>query len=161
MEIWDLYTKDRQLTKKTHLRGELIPKGYYHLVVHVWITDGNNRFLMSKRDKSRPTFPLLWECVGGSVLTGEDSFQGAIRETLEEVGIDLANSNGRVVFTKTRTKDIMDVWLFTYTGKVDLNLATTNEVCEVKWMTKEEISKLNKEGFLVPTLEYFFDEIAD
>ena len=116
---------------------------------------------MSKRDKSRPTFPLLWECVGGSVLTGEDSFQGAIRETLEEVGIDLTNSNGRVVFTKTRTKDIMDVWLFTYTGKVDLNLATTNEVCEVKWMTKEEISKLNKEGFLVPTLEYFFNEIAD
>ncbi len=160
MEIWDLYTKDRGITNKTHVRGKPIPEGYYHLVVHVWITDGNNRFLMSKRDASRPTFPLLWECVGGSVLRGENSYQGVIRETIEEVGIDLTDCEGTVFYTKTRINDIMDAWLFTYAGDIDLSLATTNEVCEVKWMTKEDILQLYEKHSLVPTLEYFFEKIA-
>ena len=37
MEIWDLYNEKRELTSLEHLRGEEIPEGYYHLVVHVWI----------------------------------------------------------------------------------------------------------------------------
>ena len=37
MEIWDLYTELREVTGKEHIRGEVIPEGYYHLVVHVWI----------------------------------------------------------------------------------------------------------------------------
>ena len=37
MEFWDLYTEDRVLTGKIHLRGQEIPENMYHLVVHVWI----------------------------------------------------------------------------------------------------------------------------
>jgi 8-oxo-dGTP pyrophosphatase MutT (NUDIX family) len=36
----------------------------------------------------------MWECVGGSVVKGEESLQGAIREVKEEVGVDLELSNG-------------------------------------------------------------------
>jgi 8-oxo-dGTP pyrophosphatase MutT (NUDIX family) len=41
----------------------------------------------------------MWECVDGSVVKGEDSLQGAIREAKEEVGVDLNPENGQVVFT--------------------------------------------------------------
>lgn len=44
----------------------------------------------------------MWECVGGSVVKGEDSLQGAIREAKEEVGVDLMPENGQVLFTKIR-----------------------------------------------------------
>ena len=44
----------------------------------------------------------MWECVGGSVVKGEDSLSEAIRETKEEVGVDLLPENGQVLFTKTR-----------------------------------------------------------
>ena len=37
MEKWDLYTKYREKTGREHIRGEEIPDGFYHLVVHVWI----------------------------------------------------------------------------------------------------------------------------
>lgn len=30
---------------------------------------------------------LVWECVDGSVIKGEDSLQGALREVKEEVGV--------------------------------------------------------------------------
>jgi isopentenyldiphosphate isomerase len=166
MEIWDLYTADGKITGESHVRGEELPEGRYHLVVHVWITDGNGNYLISKRAESRPTYPLMWECVGGSVLKGESSAEGAVRETKEEVGVDLLAENGKVVYRKTRGyvngkkfNDIMDVWLFRYDGDVSLAKATTDEVAEVHWMTREQIEEIYAAGLLVPTLEYFFTEV--
>ncbi len=161
MEIWDLYTADRKLTGRTHIRGEEIPDGYHHLVVHVWIRNGRGEYLISQRAASRPTFPLMWECVGGSVTVGEDSLTGALRETKEEVGVDLDPAAGKVVFSRTRSyfHDILDVWLFEYDGEADLARATTDEVAQIKWMTAAEIRALCESGEFVDTLTYFFTEI--
>ena len=161
MEIWDLYDASRSLTGKTHRRGDPIPEGYYHLAVHVWLRAPDGRYLMSRRAASRPTFPLMWECVGGSVITREDSYQGALREVYEEVGIDLNGLKGEVLFTKTREmvdgkifRDIMDAWLFELPDGVEAKLdeATTDEVCECRFMTREEIFSLYHSGELVETL---------
>lgn len=166
MEVWDLYDENRNLTGKYCIRGEEIPDNYYHLVVHVWIRNNKGEFLVSQRSESRPTNPLMWECVGGSVVKGEDSLTGAIRETKEEIGIDLSEVKGKLVFSKIRKmnqgkkfNDIMDVWLFEYNGEVDLKTATTDEVRDVRWMKKEEIKKLFEGGKLVQTLGYFFDHV--
>ena len=75
MELWDLYNENRELLGRDHIRGEEIPEGCYHLVVHVWIRNSKGEYLISRRSADRPSFPLLWECVGGSVLKGEDSLQ--------------------------------------------------------------------------------------
>ena len=159
MELWDLYDKNGNVTGKILERGNLIPEGYYHLVVHIWIKNKDNMFLISRRDKSRESYPLKLECQGGSVLKGETSLGGAIRETKEEVGIDLTNIPGKMIYRKIRHhfRDIMDVWLFEYNGEVDLSKATTNEVCEVKWMKYDDIKNCLVSGELVPTLDYFFD----
>ena len=166
MEKWDLYTKYREKTGKEHIRGEELPEGFYHLVVHVWIRNSKGEYLISQRSASRPTFPLMWECVGGSVIKGESSIEGAVREVKEEVGLDLEQEAGRLLFTKVRGSnykyeckkynDIMDVWLFDYDGELQLEAATTDEVADCKWMTVSEIQKLYEEKKLVQTLDYFF-----
>lgn len=166
IEKWDLYTKYREKTGETHVRGEKIPEGFYHLTVHVWIRNHKGEYLISRRSASRPTFPLMWECVGGSVLMGESSIDGAIREVKEEIGLDLNEESGRLLFTKVREKDIvndivfndiLDVWLFEYDGEPHLEAATTDEVADCKWMTVSEIRKLYEDKKLVWTLGYFFD----
>ncbi len=161
MEEWDLYDENKNITGKIHIRGNQIPDDFYHLVVHVWIKNNEGKFLISQRSENRPTFPLMWECVGGSVLKGEDSLQGAKRETMEEVGINLSNIDGDLVYNKVRKrfKDIMEVWLFQYNGEIDLKKATTDEVKDFKWMTKEQIKQLYKDKQLVQTLDYFLNEI--
>lgn len=163
MEKWDLYTKYREKSGKEHIRGEKIPEGFYHLVVHVWIRNQKGEYLISQRSFRRPTFPLMWECVGGSVLKGESSIEGAVREVKEEVGLDLEQSTGKLLFSKIcGTLDgkvfnnIMDVWLFNYNGEVHLEDATTDEVADCKWMTVPEIRQLYKEKKLVQAMEYFF-----
>ena len=166
MEVWDLYDENKNVTGKYCVRGNEIPDNYYHLVVHVWIKNDKGEYLISQRSENRPTFPLMWECVGGSVLKGESSLQGAIRETKEEVGIDFKESEGKLAYSKVRKtvngkkfNDIMDVWLFEYNGDVKLENATTDEVRDIKWMKKEEIKELLENKKLVQTLDYFFNEI--
>lgn len=165
-EIWDLYSENRELLGRDHIRGEQLPIDGYHLVVHVWIRNSKGEYLISQRSANRTRYPLMWECVGGSVLKGEDSLQGALREVKEEVGIDLEPDKGHVLFTKVRkvmegkiVNDIVDVWLFDYDGEVNLSNATTDEVAQVAWMNKEQIRELHEQKMFVCTLEYFFTEV--
>ncbi len=159
MELWDLYTRDRQPTGETHIRGTQLSPERYHLVVHVWIRNSRGEWLISQRAASRPTFPLKWECVGGSVTAGENSLTGALREAKEEVGVDLDPAVGQLVNSTIRDhfQDIKDDWVFTYDGPIDLANATTDEVADMRWMTVEEIRKLYDAGELVHTLGYFFE----
>ena len=166
MEIWDLYDENRHIIGE-HIRGIELPENGYHLVVHIWIKNSKGQYLIAQRAASRPSNPLMWECQGGSVLKGETSLQGALREVKEEVGIDLDENKGHVVFSHTRHyvegkkfNDIMDVWLFEYNGITDLDQATTDEVAQIKWLYPDEIKKLFEEHQFVSTLEYFFTKIT-
>ncbi len=163
-EIWDLYDERRSLTGRDHIRGEKIPQGYYHLVVHVWIRNSRGEYLISRRSADRPRHPLKWECVGGSALKGEDSLSAAIRETQEEVGLTLSPNDGRLirsmvgrVVNEVKFSDIVDVWLFACDGPVSLEKATTAEVEQSAWLNKEQIRTLYDKGDLVDTLGYFFE----
>ena len=62
---------------------------------------------------------------------------------------------GRVV-NGVKISDIVDVWLFAYDGPVSLEQATTEEVVQTVWMSKEQIKELYDTGKLVHTLGYFF-----
>lgn len=164
MELWDLYDEHGEFIGSDHIRGEEIPQGCYHLVVHIWIRNSKGEYLISQRSADRPSFPLMWECVGGSVLKGEDSLTGAIREVREEVGVLLPAKHGRLVKSVVREevngvsfRDILDVWLFEYDGPVALEQATTHEVAQTAWMTKAQIQQLLDNGELVQTLSYFFE----
>ena len=84
MEIWDLYDVNRAVIGE-HIRGAELSAHGYHQAVHVRIRNSQWKYLMSKRSKSRPTFPLMRECVGGSVLKGESSLQWALRKAQEDV----------------------------------------------------------------------------
>ena len=165
-EIWDLYDENRELLGKDHVRGEQLPIDGYHLVVHVWIRNSKGEYLISQRSANRPTFPLVWECVDGSVIKGEDSLQGALREVKEEVGVDLLPEKGHVILSDIKkiefgkvVNKMVDVWLFEYDGEVDLSNATTDEVAQVAWMNQEQIKELFEHNMFVETLEYFFTEV--
>ncbi len=166
MELWDLYTENRIKTGETHIRGNPLPKNRYHLVVHVWIKDSKGRYLISQRSKTRKVNPLKFESTAGAVLKGENSLQAAIRETKEELGIDLNPSMGKMIFSEVRKEldgivfnDIKDVWLFNYDGEADLKNATTHEVESAKWMTIDEIYELYDSGEMVSKRTDCFDKV--
>lgn len=166
MEIWDLYNLAGEVIGE-HVRGTQMPENGYHLVVHVWIRNAAGQYLMTQRSAQKKTYPLAWECVGGSVIQGEDSLTAALREVQEEVGIVLDTNNGGKVLTKirdfaggARVNDINDVYLFAYDGEIPLAEALTDEVAQACWMTRDEIIALYESGKMVSVikdLSYFIE----
>lgn len=168
METWDLYDRQRRIIGE-HCRGTELPPGGYHLVVHVWIRNSKGKYLMTQRSAEKATYPLAWECVGGSALKGESSIEAALRETSEEIGLHMSENDAEHLFTfirdvidGKRINDIVDVWLLRFDGDILLEQATTNEVEDAKWMDKEEIASLRDAGKLVSSikdLRYFFEQM--
>ena len=81
MEKRDLYDKDKNLTGKTIYKNFPIPKGYYILVVLIFIQNSEGKFLIQKRSKLKNG---KFATTGGHPKAGETSIEGAITEVKEE-----------------------------------------------------------------------------
>ena len=160
MELWDVYNIDREKAGKVIDRHsfEILQNGEYHLVAEAIIINSKQEILMSKRAASKTKYPLMWECNGGSVKSGEDTLQAILRELKEELGIKL--NKDEAIFYKTirddKAKDFKDIWIF----RKDIYLKelsfTDNEVIEAKWVSIKEFEKMRKNNDIVPTID--FDE---
>ena len=106
LEMWDLYNGKREKTGKVLPRGVPVPKGLYHLTVSAWIVNSQGQYLLSQRHPQK-TYPLCWECTGGSVLVGEDSLNGAVWEVREELGIILNPFKAEIIY-QIRREDVQD-----------------------------------------------------
>ena len=58
------------------------------IIVHTLIND-NKGYLVTKRSKEETTFPEYWDIPGGLAECGELPREAVIRETKEEVGLDI------------------------------------------------------------------------
>ena len=149
MEEWDLYDANGNKINKTTFRGERLQDGEYHLVVNAWVMNSNHEFLISQRSPNK-TFPYRWECTGGSVLTGESSIEGAMRELKEELGIEVNPKEAIFIGAKTRyyvgCPDILNVWLFQSEVAIEELILQKEEVCNAMWASVEQIEQFIKEG---------------
>lgn len=147
MELWDIYDEFRQKTGRTHQRGNLLPSGDYHLVIHVWIVNDKGEFLIQKRQPWKEGYPNMWDCsVAGSAILGDNSEKAAIRETIEELGIDLDISKGKLLFTVKFSRGFDDIWLVNQNVDIsDLKLQY-EEVADAKWVVESEIRLLISMG---------------
>ena len=115
---------------------------------------------MSRRHPLK-SYPLLWECTGGSVLAGEDSLTGAMREVREELGVVLDQEKGGLF--KAERQDNYQVFYNVYLFQLDENTPLhlqEDEVVDARWMSPEEIRQLAKAGELMPMLKYYEDVFA-
>ena len=148
-ELWDVYDKNRNLTGKTHIRGDDFLPGEYHLVVHVWIRNSKGQFLMTQRSANKG-YPLLWETTGGSALAGDNSLTAALREAKEETGLALAAENGKLVLQYSGTDYHTDVWLFEQDFDLDDVTLQEGETCDKRFSAPGEILDGLANGSIVP-----------
>lgn len=155
-EYWDLFNRNRVWVRNHHKRGDKIPDGLYHIVVHSWVMDYYGNFLISQRQKGR-TDELMWERTGGSVLEGESSIEGAKREVGEELGIDLADIQPVLIKSERRDKysDFFDAWLFVVDREKNICKIDNVEVLDFKWVDLSELKRMDNDGLLVSSSLYY------
>lgn len=160
-EYWDIYDENRKKTGKIVERGvyEFEP-GEYHIVVTGIILNSKNEILITKRAEHKK-FGLMWECNGGSVLAGETSLQGVIRELKEEVGVEFKKREA--IFLKEvkggkKYPDFKDLWLLRRDVKKEEITFPDGEAIDYKWVTIDEFMKMYNNKEIVPTVDFGVEE---
>ncbi len=111
MEIWDLYDESRLKTGEQMIRGNAVPKGRYHIVVHVCIFGKDGKMIIQQRQPFKEDWSGMWDVtVGGSALAGEDSRTAAEREVSEEIGYPISLKNDRPFITIHVENAFDDIW---------------------------------------------------
>lgn len=160
VELWDVYDKDRVKTGKVHRRGEKLPEGQYHLVVHVCILNSRNQMLIQQRQPFKDNWSNMWDLtVGGSAVAGDSSSQAAEREVYEELGLKIDLSGVRPDFSVTFPEGFDDYYLVRKDVELSELVLQETEVQRVKWADKEEVLKMQAEGTFIPY--WFLDRLFD
>lgn len=155
MEKWDVYDKDGNLVGYTKTKNDGWNSEEYHLGASLWIINYEGNLLIQKRAASKRRLPNVWCNIGGSVVSGESSRQGCVREVEEEIGIKVNGSDlvllQRVVFNNT----INDDYALIYDLQIENVIIQPEEVSDVKWASINEIKNLFTQGL------FMINELAD
>ena len=160
-ELWDIYDINKNKTGRFAKRDvDMLKEGEYHIVVTGIILNSKNEILISKR-AAHKKHPLMWECNGGSIVAGETSLQGVLREIKEELGIEFTNKEA--IFLKEIRRDkippnFKDLWLF----KKDIDIKDITfpdgESIEAKWVNIEEFMKMYNNNEIVKGVDFGIEE---
>lgn len=151
MELFDLYTAEREKTGRTMVRGEPVPDGYYRLVVHVCIFDPEGRMLIQQRQPFKEGWSDLWDIsVGGSAVAGDSSRSAAERETREELGLSINLAGTRPTLTIHWDRGFDDYYAVTLAVDPASLRLQYEEVQAARWASREEILQMIDDGRFIP-----------
>ena len=156
-EFWDIYDENKNKTGNLAERGVYkFKKGEYHIVVTAIILNMENEILISKRADFK-RYGGMWECNGGSVLAGETSLEGMLREIKEELGITFEKEEAHFYKELKRNKELPDFkefWVFKRNIKDDEITLPDGEATEFKWVTIDEFMKMYNNKEIVPSVNF-------
>ncbi len=151
METWDLYDKNRQLTDKKGIRGQKVPAGYFHIVVHICFFNDSGKMLIQHRQPFKEGWSDMWDIgVGGSAVAGETTQDAAHRETGEEIGLNHDFSHMRPTLTSNHGCVYDDFYIVNRNIDTEKLHLQYEEVAEVRWADKTEILDMIDSGAFVP-----------
>ncbi len=146
MELCDLVNESGVPSGRTVARGSRLMPGEYYLVVHVWIKDEAGDYLVQQRAHDRATDPGVWAVTAGYVQAGEGSLAAALRETSEELGLELLPGQLRRLDRHAMDDRLEDIWLATVSKDSLGSPKLGPEVADWKWASKATLSELVRRG---------------
>jgi isopentenyldiphosphate isomerase len=92
-EYLDILDESGEFTGRTCLKSVAHKIGYFHPTIHVWFYTTRAEVLLQKRGSEKLTFPNYWDVsVAGHVGAGEAIEEAAVREVLEEIGLQITRN---------------------------------------------------------------------
>ncbi len=92
-EYIDIVDQNGKPTGKRALKSEVHKNGWYHNTIHLWLYTSGGEILLQQRSHKKKIFPLLWDVsVAGHIDAGETFENALIRETEEEIGLQVKSN---------------------------------------------------------------------
>lgn len=171
-EMIDVLDEHGIKTGRVATRDEVHREGLWHKIAAVAIIDSENRILLQRRSRTKITNPEKWDiAAAGHVDAGEDTLTTALRETAEEVGIQIQPEDLTHVISYQKTskpmygnQQIIDRQIFDcFVVRIpEINIKNLtlqiSEVQAVKLATLDEFKEMISAGVMV-NRQPFYDAI--
>lgn len=158
MEYLDIYNEKKEKLNKKIKRGDKLLDNEHILVTVIFIENSEGKYLIQKTSKEKGE---KYATTGGHVLSGETPKTAIIRETKEELGLDVSNEN--IIYIGDLLFGIPFGEI--YYLKKDLDIAKLKlqqeEVEQVEYLTKAEILKLIETEKMVKSHGLMFKKMLD
>ncbi len=139
----DLYNASKELVGKTFFKGDIIPDGYFYIIVAIVLEDMEGNFIIQKRTIRKGG---KWAFTAGHPKSGESSADGIKSEVREEIGLNIDNEEPLLFNSYVKGNKFFDLYYL----KKDIELKDLqrqeSEVDDIKIVSKEEIINLHKQG---------------
>lgn len=155
-EIWDLYDAFGRKTDRTMMRGEDVPAGLYHQVVHIWPVNNKGEFLVQRRSPFVQWKPNFWATTGGSAISGEDVLTAARRELREELGYDAAEHEMHQIACLRRSNSFCNVFIIRIDCPESSFILQKEEVAAVRWCDGARLMRMVAENSMYNYGDYYF-----
>lgn len=160
-EIWDLYDAHAKKTGKTMTRGEEIPSGLYHLVVHIWPINSRGEFLIQRRAPFVQWKPGVWAGTGGSAVSGEDALTAARRELGEELGYHAGENELCLIARMRRASSFCHLYALHTDMPAEAFILQEEEVSAVRWCDKARLSRMVADNSFYNYGDAYFRQLFD
>lgn len=155
MEMIDIYDVTRQWTGRTQDKHIPLEAGEYRQIVELWVQNDEGEFLIQQRANTKTLFPGKWYCtVAGGSVAGETPIDTCIRESQEELGLQLEKENGQLF--GVITEEQVHFYIFLFRQSVDISALALEpyEVADVQWASVENIRQMIADDAFI-SLEYY------
>ncbi len=173
-EQWQLYNDEaKPLVGKGATRDDVFGKGLLHGASHVWIwrnTKSGPEVLLQRRSANKRTWPNLLDIsAAGHIDLGETEEAAAVRETVEEIGLNVKSSELKP-FGKHRTHMVAESgaieeefrWLYLYELRDDKPLKLQeSEVSAIEWIPLNQFIRtvIPNDGRYVPQDDDYYQMV--
>lgn len=151
LDKWGVRTGEVAGRDRCHIEGL-----WHRAVVVFVVSTDNQRVLLQKRSAKKKLWPNCWDLTaGGHVLAGEIGYQAAVRETEEEIGLELKPGDllciGSSISENIKDEIINRHFNEYYVVHKDVDPALLKlqpeEVQEVRWVDWREIRERVRNGY--------------
>ena len=150
MEYFDVLDQNRISLNYKKLRGETLNPEEFNAGIEMWIVN-NNSILMTQRSMNK-SHPGQWEVPGGCCQAGESVIDTVKRELSEEIGIEFSQDEFKLIGTELYKKQFVDVFYSEKQIKLQETSLQTEEVKNIKFVSKEDFNKMKNNNEIVPSV---------
>lgn len=171
-ELCQLYSEQAlPLKDKGGTKTDIFSKGLLHGASHVWIWRDNENgpeILVQKRASTKKTWSNKYDIsAAGHIDLGEEPLDAALRETKEEINLDIELSMLKLISVHrahltAENGSIENEFQWLYTLKLSNDASfelQTEEVASLKWLSLDEFKAAYSTQEFVPHSEVYYQSV--
>ncbi len=156
--------EDNEVLGETTIE-EAVEKGWYRRAVRVFIFSTDGQILLQQRSFTITGYPCLWDqAAGGHIDVGESAYEAAVRETKEEIGLELELTEVTGPIKSETDKE--RIFSYAYKAVINSNVNITIDTADlerVQWFTVGELEQqlVDKPESFIPAFDEFWQKHRD